>query len=143
MKLFDVNILLYAFREDRSEYAEVRPWFENVIRSDEPFGLADLVLSGFLRVVTHPRVYNPPSHPRKAMAFVDYLRNRPNYLAINPGARHWGIFGKLYTQADVKGNRVPDAYLAALAIEHGCEWISCDRDFSRYPGLNWSLPGGD
>lgn len=140
MKLFDVNILIYAFRQDLPEHAEIRPWFEAVIQSDEAFGMADLVFSGFLRVVTNSKPFPNPSTPQDAMAFVERLRMRANCVILNPGPRHWGIFEKLHAEVNAKGNDVPDAYFAALAIEHGCEWITNDRGFSRYPGLNWSLP---
>jgi predicted nucleic acid-binding protein len=60
--------------------------------------------------------------------------------AIEPGERHWSIFRRLCTEAKVKGNLVPDAYFAALAIEAGCDWITTDRDFSRFGGLRWRSP---
>ena len=102
--------------------------------------MADLVLSGFLRVVTHPRIFNPPSEFAAALAFVDEVRRQPNCVHISPGPRHWEIFARLCQNAGAKGNLVPDAYLAALAIESGSRGITTDRDFSRFPGLNWRQP---
>ena len=72
--------------------------------------------------------------------FADGIRKQPNCVFIQPGERHWEIFARLCKEAGVKGNLVPDAYLAALAIEAGCEWITTDRDFSRFPGLRWRHP---
>lgn len=102
--------------------------------------MADTVLAGFLRVVTHPRVFQPPAPMRTALTFVEDLRNQPNAVAIAPGPRHWEIFSRLCRVAGVKGNLVPDAWLAALAIESGCEWITTDRDYGRFQGLKWRHP---
>jgi toxin-antitoxin system PIN domain toxin len=100
------------------------------------------VLSGFLRVVTHPRVFNPPSTLEMALAFARDIRSQPNCVPIRPGPRHWEIFEKLCRTANVKGNLVPDAYLAALAIESGSEWITTDRDYARFSELHWRHPFG-
>lgn len=102
--------------------------------------MSDIVLSGFLRVVTHPRVFNPPSSIEQALAFVHDVRDQPNCVLIKPGLRHWAIFEELCRTANAKGNLVTDAYLAALAIESGSEWITTDRDYSRFPGLSWRHP---
>jgi predicted nucleic acid-binding protein len=75
-----------------------------------------------------------------SLEFTDRMRNQPNCVPIAPGARHWDIFTSLCRSAGAKGNLVPDAYLAALAIESGSEWITTDRDFSRFPGLRWRHP---
>ncbi len=140
MILPDVNVLVYAHREDVPNHAAFREWLEAVINSDQAFGMSSIVLSGFLRVVTHPRVFNPPSSIEQALAFVADVRNQPNCVLVKPGSRHWAIFEKLCRTANVKGNLVPDAYLAALAIESGSEWITTDRDFSRFSGLSWRHP---
>jgi hypothetical protein len=141
MILFDVNILVHAFREDAPLHSEMRCWLEERVYSEGAFGLSDLVLSGFLRVVTHPRVFDPPTPIEDALAFAESLRNQPNCVLFAAGRRHWGIFTRLCREAEAKGNLVPDAYLAALAIESGSEWITTDRDFSRFSGLKWSIPG--
>ena len=140
MILPDVNVLVYAHREDAPNHAAYRGWLESVINSDQAYGIADLVLSGFLRVVTHPRVFNPPSDIVQALDFVRDVRDQPNCVLIRPGPRHWTIFEELCRLANVKGNLVPDAYLAALAIESGSEWITTDRDYSRFPQLSWRHP---
>jgi len=140
MILPDVNVLVYAHREDSPNHRAYREWLEASINSDQAYGVADIVLSGFLRVVTHPRVFNPPSTIEQALAFVQNVRNQPNCVIIRPGPRHWTIFEELCRAANVKGNLVPDAFLAALAIESGSEWITTDRDYSRFPGLSWRHP---
>jgi toxin-antitoxin system PIN domain toxin len=140
MILPDVNVLVYAHREDSPNHRAYREWLESAINSDQAYGVTDIVLSGFLRVATHPRVFNPPSTIEQALAFVHNVRNQPNCVIIRPGPRHWAIFEELCRAANVKGNLVPDAFLAALAIESGSEWITTDRDYSRFPGLSWRHP---
>jgi toxin-antitoxin system PIN domain toxin len=138
--LLDVNVLVHAFHEASPDHAAYRAWLETAVEGDEPFGLAELVLSGFVRVATHPRVFDPPAPVAVALAFADALRSQPNAVIVAPGARHWEIFERLCASAGARGNLVADAYLAALAIESGCEWITGDRDFSRFPGLRWRHP---
>jgi hypothetical protein len=115
---------------------------ESLLDSDEAVGVSELVLCGFLRVVTHPSVFDPPTPLETALAFADLLRNHPRAVLVRPGARHWEVFTRLARVATVKGNLVQDAYLAALAIESGGEWITTDRDFGRFPGLRWRHPLG-
>jgi len=102
--------------------------------------VSELVLSGFLRVVTHPRVFAPPSRLEDGLQFAAEVREQPNAVTVAPGPRHWDIFTGLCRSAGAKGNLVADAYLAALAIESGSEWITTDRDYGRFPGLRWSHP---
>lgn len=122
------------------DHPAFRDWLQDVVDSDEAFGVADLVLSGFARVVTHPRVFSPPEPVESALGFADAIRSRRNAVAVSPGARHWEIFHRLCGEIGAKGNLVPDAYLAALAIESGSEWITTDRDYSRFAGLRWRHP---
>lgn len=140
MLLVDVNVLVYAHREDAPNHPRYRAWLEDLVNGVESYGMADLVLSGFIRIVTHPRVFNPPSNTDLAMTFANRVREQPNCVSVAPGTRHWEIFSRLCRTSGVRGNLVPDAYLAALAIESGSEWITTDRDFSRFPGLRWRHP---
>ena len=140
MVLPDVNILVSAYRDDAQEHASCRPWLEAVLGGEEAFAISDLVLSGFLRIVTHPRIFALPSPSDHALEFADVIRRQPHCVPANPGPRHWDIFTSLYRDAEVSGNLIPDAYFAALAIESGCEWITLDRDFARFQGLRWSRP---
>ena len=117
-----------------------RGWLSDVLASALAFAVSDLVLSGFLRVVTHPRVFVEPTPLARAQAFVEAVRGADNCVVINPGPRHWGIFQDLCRAVRARGNLVPDAYLAALAIESGSEWITTDGDYSRFPGLRWHRP---
>jgi toxin-antitoxin system PIN domain toxin len=105
-----------------------------------PFGVADLVLSGFLRIVTNPRIFARPTPLDDAIAACDALRSQPNVTVLAPGPRHWQIFTRLCTEAGARGNLVADAYLAALAIETGSEWITTDGDYRRFRGLRMRHP---
>jgi toxin-antitoxin system PIN domain toxin len=140
MVLTDVNVLVYAHRTDAPGHSDYRKWLEALINSDQAYGVSNLVCSGFLRVVTHPRVFDPPSDLASALEFVRATRDQPNAVLIAPGPRHWDIFRNLCVATQAKGNLIPDAYLAALAIESGSEWITTDRDYSRFPGLKWRHP---
>lgn len=140
MILPDVNVLVYAHREDTTGHTRYRAWLDEVLSSPAPFGVSDLVLSGFTRVVTHPRVFRTPTPLEEALAFTDSLLSQPNSVLLAPSTRHWAIFTDLCRTLALKGNLVADAYLAALAIESGSEWITTDRDFSRFPGLRWRHP---
>jgi hypothetical protein len=138
--LADVSVFVHAFMGDSPDHRTYRAWLEGVVGADAPFGLSELVLSGFVRVVTHPRVFAVPASVAAALEFTDALRAQPNAVIVSPGPRHWEIFARLCTGGGARGNLVADAYLAALAIEAGCEWVSADRDFSRFPGLRWRHP---
>lgn len=140
MVLADVNVLVYAHREDTEHHAACRRWLEAAINGEERYGVSELVLSGFVRITTHPKVFASPSPVMAALEFAEQVREQPNAMLIEPGERHWSIFRRLCVEAKAKGNLVPDAYLAALAIEGGCEWITTDRDYSRFPGLRWRSP---
>jgi len=138
----DVNVLVYAFREDAPQHGRYRDWLRARVAAAEGFGLAELVLSGVLRVLTHPRIFAPPTPVSRALDYAEKLRTQPNGVLVQPGPRHWEIFTGLCARVDAKGTLIADAYLAALAIEHGCEWITTDRDFARFPELRWRHPLG-
>ena len=140
MILLDVNVLVYAHRADTPNHSRYRAWLESTINADVAYGLADLVLSGFLRVVTHPRVFREPSPLAAALAFAAEVRNRPNCVVVAPGERHWAIFTRLCREAEAKGNLIADAYLAAFALESGSDWITTDRDYAPFPDLRWRHP---
>ncbi len=136
-------MLVYASRDDAPRHLEYRSWLQSTLESPEPFALSELVLSGVLRVVTHPRIFATPTPLDDALAFVTTLRSHPNAVVIAPGVRHFDLFRQLCTAARTTGNLVADAYLVALAIESGIEWITDDRDFARFSGLRWRHPLDD
>jgi toxin-antitoxin system PIN domain toxin len=138
--LTDTNILVYAFRRDVERHTEFGEWLETALTEEAAFGYAELVLSSFVRIVTHPKVFAKPSSLKEAFAFTEAIRKLPNAIRVAPAAGHWEIFQRLCLAGDAKGNLVPDAYLAALAMESGCTWVTADKGFARYPGLKWRHP---
>jgi toxin-antitoxin system PIN domain toxin len=140
MLCVDVNVLVYAHRPESPRHDGYRSWLEGARRGVEPLGIPEMVQSGFVRVVTHPRVFKEPTPLDTALKFVEAVRGSPATVPIAPGERHWGIFTDLCRQLDARGNRVPDAFLAAMAIEQGATFVSADRGFAGYPGLRWIDP---
>jgi hypothetical protein len=136
----DVNVLVQAFRSDTSDHASCRTWLQGVVNGDARYGMSPQVLSGVVRVTTHPRVFAEPSSLQEVFEFCSVLLGQPHCVTVQPGERHWQIFARLCAEADARGNLVPDAWFAALAIESGCEWITLDRDYARFPGLRWRVP---
>lgn len=135
MILPDVNVLVYAHHEDSPDHEPFRIWWEKTVNGPRGFAVADLVLSGFVHVVTHPRLFDHPLPTAAALDAVEAIRGRPNCTVLAPGGRHWAIFSHLCRHTRAKGNAIPDAYLAALAIETGSELVTADRGFARFPGL--------
>lgn len=87
-------------------------------------------------------IFDPPAPLESALAFASAVRDRPNAVPVSPSPRHWPIFLDLCREVGASGNLVPDAWLAALAIEQGCEFVTTDRDFARFPGLRTRHPPG-
>lgn len=140
MILLDVNVLVYAFREDTPNHRAYADWLRGAVAADEPCGVNDAVLAGMLRIVTNPRIFDTPAPVERALAFAEALRDQPGVITAEPGARHWSVFSRLCKEAGAKGDLIPDAWLAALAIECGSELITADRGFGRFPGLRWRHP---
>ena len=140
MILPDVNVLIYAYRKDVREHALCHAWLKSVVMSDARFGLSPVALSGVVRVTTNRRTYSTPSTIDDAFGFCQDLLRQPHCQIVMPGERHWDIFKRLCIETDTRGPRVTDAWFAALAIEWGCEWITFDRDYARFPGLKWAVP---
>ena len=140
MTLFDVNVLIYAHREETPDHKKYKDIVEKIVNNNETYGISSLVASGFLRVATHPRIFTPPTPQKKAFTFINEIMERPNCVLIEPGALHWSIFCSLCEKSNARGNLVPDAYIAAMAIESGNVLITTDRDYSRFPGLKWKHP---
>lgn len=140
MILPDVNVLVNAFRSDASDHGLCRSWLDAVVNGESRYGMSPQVLSAVVRVATHPKVFKQPSRLEEVLRFGEVLLTQPHCVVVQPGDAHWGIFTRLCREADARGNLVPDAWFAAMAIEAGCEWVTLDRDYSRFPGLTWRLP---
>ncbi len=142
MLCVDVNVLVYAHRADLPEHADYRPLLERLANDDEPLGLPDLVLSGFVRVITNRRIFVEPTSPADAWEAVAELLEAPAAMRVCAGERHWELFRDLANEIDARGNDIPDAYLAAYAVENNATWLSADRGFARFKRLRWEHPLG-
>jgi len=112
-----------------------------LIAGPEPYAVSDFAVTGMIRVVTDRRIYkDDTSTIEEAISFATEIREQPHAMVVSPGSRFWPIFTGLCRSTSAAGKLVPDAYLAALAIEHGCEFITTDTDFSKFPGLRWRHP---
>jgi toxin-antitoxin system PIN domain toxin len=138
--LADVNVLLSAFRADAPAHEVCRHELRVIVGGPSPFAVSTLVLAGVLRIATNRRAFDPPSPLAETVQFCEDLLDQPHCVPVHPGAGHWRIFSELCRSAAAIGNLVSDAWLAALAIEHGCELITLDRDFVRFPGLRFRSP---
>ena len=138
MLMPDVNVLVYAHREESPAHERYAQWLVELASGPEPFALSEFVMHGFIRVVTNPRIFAPPSTTIQAFQFLDELLALPTCSVIRAGANHWDIFRDLCAAGQFKGKIVADAVHAALAIESGCEWVTADTDFARFaPPLRW------
>ena len=141
MKLCDINVLVYAHRQDSCPDHELyADWLIKLATRQEAFALSEAVLAGFIRIVTNPRIFADPTPVDKAIEFCENLKKRSQACLLKPGDRNWAIFENLCQKIPARGKLVADAWHAALAIEYDCEWISADGDFARFPGLKWSHP---
>jgi toxin-antitoxin system PIN domain toxin len=137
----DVNVLLYAHREDsHPEHALYAEWVTRLATGQEPFALSVLALTGVIRIATNPRIFKPASTLDQALAFTGELVSRPTARLIGPGPRHWVLLTELCRQAGASAKLVADAAHAAVALEYGCTLVTTDSDFGRFPGLRWQHP---
>lgn len=140
MILPDVNVLVYAFRREAVDHDRYARWLSTAIAGSE-LALVDTVLLGMVRIVTSPRIMADPAPTTVALRFVATLRAAPRARQLAPTAATWD---RLRTIADrdeqVRGPVVPDAWLAALALSHGCRLATADRGFARFEGLEWFTP---
>jgi toxin-antitoxin system PIN domain toxin len=138
--LVDANLLVYATDADSPHHARARAWLEALISGATPVGLAWLVILAFLRVTTRPGVLRRPYTPEQALDFITEWLGQPYVSLLAPGDNHWPLLRNLLKTTGTAGNLVPDAHLAALAIEHGCALYSADYDFKRFPGVEHINP---
>ncbi len=139
MKLFDVNILIYAHRSDQLHHDFYRNRLEAVLAGPGTCGLTAAVATGFVRIVTQPNFPNGPTPLPQALAVIETLTSAGGCQWLHPGSRHWSLTAELCRLTRTAGKAVSDASHAASAIEHGCTWVSRDSDFERFiaHGLRW------
>ena len=136
----DVNLLLYAYFEEFPQHRAARQWWEDTVNGIEPVGLPWSVIIGFVRVATRRKELSNPITALQAMAIVDGWLAHTHIAPLHPQSRHRSILATLATTTTVEDNLVPDAHIAAIAIEHNAEVHTNDRDFRRFPGLRWRNP---
>jgi len=141
MLLPDISVLIYAHRSDScDDHAAYAMWLTDLATGHEPFALSSLSLAGLVRIVTNRRVFRRPSTHDEVFAFIAELAARPNARVIHPGPGHLEIFEALCRQSGTTAKLVADAQHAAVAVEHGCTFVTTDSDFDRFPGLRWQHP---
>jgi len=136
----DTNLLIYAINQDAPHHQRARAWLEQTLSGREPVGLPWRVLIAFLRLTTHPRIFETPLSTDAALDYVNRWLAQPCARPLEPGERHWLILSQLLRDAGTAGNLTNDAHLAALAIEHGACLHSADTDFLRFQALNFHNP---
>jgi toxin-antitoxin system PIN domain toxin len=138
--LIDANLLLYAYDPDSRQHDASKRWLEDVLSGQELVRFAWLTLWAFIRIATNPRVFVRPLSPAEAHAAVAAWLRQPQAGIVEPGERHLDVLRALLDEGQASGALVTDAALAAMAIEHGATLCSTDRDFARFPGLQWRNP---
>ena len=140
MILIDANVLLYAYDSSSPHYRAARGWLETTTSKTESIGLSWMTLLAFIRISTSRRPLEHPFSPSEVVSIVSDWLEDLTFTIVNPGDRHWDILKSLMTKGQAHGPLIMDAHLAALAIEHGATLATCDRDFSRFPGLRTVNP---
>lgn len=140
MILSDANLLIYAYNTDAPEHARARRWLEESLSATTPFAFSWPTLTAFLRITTNIKAFPKPLTIKEAAEIVTEWLGRPNVTILQPTEGHWETFVRLLDEGQATGALVMDAHLAALAIEHGCQFATTDRDFSRFTGLQTLNP---
>lgn len=140
MIVLDANILLYAYDQSAKQHRKALIFVEQIFSEGVLVGIPWQVASAFLRVVTNARLPGRRFTIEEAIEIVDSWHAQPNVLFLGPGEQHWGLLRRALVEGQISGPLVSDAQIAALAIEHGGELNTTDRDFSRFPGLRWTNP---
>lgn len=140
MLLLDVNVVLAAHRADHPQHEPIRQWFDQLLKGDDEFTVPTVVWASFLRLSTNRRVFEVPSPRRDAFAFLDATCGQPHHLLTTPGPRHLALLQRLCDEADASGDLVPDAVIGAVALEHGAEVVTLDRDFARFTSVPHRRP---
>lgn len=140
MTLLDANLLLYARDEESPQHERARAWLEEQLNGSSRVGIPWPSALAFLLISTHPRASDRPLTPNEARAQLAAWLESPAVWVPLPTESHWRLLDGLIERHDLRGNSIPDAHLAALAIEHGLELCSTDTDFARFDGLNWVNP---
>ncbi len=139
----DINLLVYAHNGADPQHDAAKAWWEQSINGSEPIGLPWVVMGGFIRLMTHPRILETPMAVRDATACVRTWMDQESVIVLEPGRRFPKIFLSYLEQLGSAGNLTTDAQIAALAVEKQAEVYSGDRDFARFEGVQWTNPLGE
>lgn len=140
MKLLDVNLLIYAVNTSSPFHVDAKNWLETVLSGEDTLAIPWIVVVGFLRIATHPRILARPLTTENALTVIDALIAHPNVSLLSPPDDHWSLLRKFIAKSGTAGNLTTDAYIAALAIQYDAELCSTDTDFGRFAGLRWKNP---
>ncbi|MFY9233649.1 MAG: type II toxin-antitoxin system VapC family toxin [Fimbriimonadaceae bacterium] len=136
----DINLLVYAYDSTSPYHEASRKWWEETVNGERPVGIPWAVILGFMRLVTHPRVFGNPMAISDAMDVVETWLDQPTISVLDPGTQHWRVLSGLLKEVQLGGKLVSDAHLAAVAREYRAELATNDRDFDRFAGIGLSNP---
>jgi hypothetical protein len=138
--LVDVNMLIYAYVDELPQHDAAKDWLDDAISGTAGVGIPWHSILGFLRIVTHPRVFAVPKDPITAWSAMQQWLSASRVWIPTPGDHHPEVLSQLIERVRPSATLIPDTHLAALAIEHGLTLMSADRGFARFPGLRWENP---
>lgn len=143
MLLLDVNVVVAAHRDDHQHFVVARDWFQGIVSGTAPFAVPVIVWASFLRLVTHRRIFDPPTPLADAFAFLEATCAQPHHVLLHPGPDHLRLLRQICLDANATANLIPDAVIAAIALEHGAVVASLDHDFARFRAIDFVVPGRD
>jgi len=138
--LLDVNVVVAAHRVDHAQHSSVRPWFDDLLDGTQRFSVPTVVWASFVRLATSRRVFPRPTPLKQTFEFVESVCAQEHYVTVGPGSKHLALLQEVCIEGDATGDLVPDAVLAAIALEHGCTVVSFDRDFARFSSIQHVIP---
>ena len=141
MLLLDVNVVVAAHRVDHAQHASARPWFDDLLDGTQRFSVPTVVWGSFVRLATSRRVFPRPTPLKETFEFVQSVCAQEHYVFLGPGPKHLELLQRVCIEGDATGDLVPDAVIAAIALEHGCAVASFDRDFARFSSIEHVIPG--
>ena len=139
--LLDVNVVVAAHRDDHALYPIAGTWFQEVLAGVAPFAVPAIVWGSFLRLVTNRRIFDPPTPLVEAFAFLEGTCAQPHHVRVEPGPEHLRLLRRICMESNATADLIPDAVIAAIALEHHAVVASLDRDFARFSSIDFVVPG--
>ncbi|MGJ4116803.1 TA system VapC family ribonuclease toxin [Corynebacterium macclintockiae] len=134
----DVNVLINAFSFTAPRHTEAKQWLENAFAQRESVGILDVVATGFIRIMTNPKIFSTPLTSGQALEAIKSILASPNAVLLHPVNASWDIFDEMVQLHKLRGNEIPDAWIASTVIAEEATLISDDQGFARFPNLRWS-----